>query len=337
MTFRDREKERLIPLKPELFSAEACMDGEYNGTRYPFCLHEKFSDENIHPSIREDAIGYFSNRGISWHDGIAGEDGIRLPSNHLCCSQSCCVNFLFPFAQSPEDLKQVLLELGYHVNEVLPISLDLPTEGGGHSYVGFEWIGEKNYLHELSGGRPAAHDSRTRGSHFTSADFIIRFRQIDGRVRIILGEWKYTEFYPMENDKRFSASDTDRLKIYGPFLEKASSQLKLNSISSGSLFFDPFDQLMRQQLLASEMEAAREMGADAVSLLHIAPAQNHDLIDRITSPELANYGDTIHEVWGNITVEDRFKGVHQEDFLEVVSVHAPGDAWRDYMNLRYGG
>ncbi len=59
----------------------------------------------------------------------------------------------------------------------------------------------------------------------------------------------------MEDGKRVSASDTDRLKINGPFLEKASSQLKLNGISHGALSFDPFDQLMRQQLLASEMES----------------------------------------------------------------------------------
>ena len=59
----------------------------------------------------------------------------------------------------------------------------------------------------------------------------------------------------MGDDKRVSASDTDRLKIYGPFLEKASSQLQLNGISHGALSFDLFDQLMRQQLLASGMES----------------------------------------------------------------------------------
>jgi hypothetical protein len=50
-------------------------------------------------------------------------------------------------------------------------------------------------------------------------------------------------------------------------------------------FYEPFYQLMRQQLLAREMETARECGADVVSLLHIAPAQNA-CFQRVTSPNL---------------------------------------------------
>jgi hypothetical protein len=40
--------------------------------------------------------------------------------------------------------------------------------------------------------------------------------------------------------------------------------------------------IMRQQLLAHEMEKAHELGADIVSLLHFSPAHNKDFM-RVTS------------------------------------------------------
>ena len=55
------------------------------------------------------------------------------------------------------------------------------------------------------------------------------------------------------------------------------------------LYYEPFYQFMRQQFLAAKMEAAREMGADVVSLLHISPDENGDF-KRITSPLLKGLG-----------------------------------------------
>ena len=53
---------------------------------------------------------------------------------------------------------------------------------------------------------------------------------------------------------------------------------------------------MRQQLLAHEMERAKELGADIVSLLHIAPKHNKEF-QRVTSPELSTIGDSVIDVW----------------------------------------
>ncbi len=71
--FREREKRRLVPLKPELFSAEACKPGRYGQKRYDFCLRNDRASENLHAGIRDDALEYFRRRDIRWHDGI--EDG----------------------------------------------------------------------------------------------------------------------------------------------------------------------------------------------------------------------------------------------------------------------
>ena len=96
MGFRDREKRRLAALKPELFTVEACEWGSYGDRTYEFCLRDNRAKENLHGSIRDEALRYFRECGIKWHDGIG--DG---PSNHLCCSQSCCANFWMPFVHEP--------------------------------------------------------------------------------------------------------------------------------------------------------------------------------------------------------------------------------------------
>ena len=259
MTFRDREKRRLETLKPKLFSERARRSGMYRGARREFCLHEYCSVENLEVGIRDAALTYFETRAIGWHDGKSNG-----PSNHLCCSQSSCVNVWFPFVQAPEALGAVVRGLGYDVDAMLPIKSDLPLPDGSRPYVAFEWIGERNYLGELRRGEPAPDEGRTRGASFTSLDFCFRFRRSDGRIQIVAGEWKYTEQYRVGADLRFSGSGTDRLdRVYREHLARPDSQI-VGDVAPEALFFDPFDQLMRQQLLCTAMERCREMDADVV-------------------------------------------------------------------------
>ena len=330
MTFIDREKQRLIPLKPQLFSAEACEPGYYGKVSRGFCLRDDRAEENLHTTIRDEPIVYFKERKIRWHDSKKGR-----PSNHLCCSQCCCVNFRFPFVSAPDKLAAVLRNLGYDVAQMLPFELDEKLKDGSSPYVAFEWIGERNYLKELSGGKVASDRGRKRGANFTSLDFAFRFRRTDGRIQIVAGEWKYTEKYTGK-DLRISRSGTDRLCIYRPYMEQPDCQINLGCVSLGALFFDPFDQLMRQQLLCSSMERHHEMGADIVSLLHVAPAANKNLMDRVTSPELKSVGSDIHQIWAKLVSSERFSGVFTEDLLPLVCQYAPVPEWATYMQLRYG-
>ena len=341
MTFREREKRRLDPLKQQLFSPSASRDGLYRGARRSFCLHEDCRDENLHTAIRERALSYFKCRRIKWHDGKKD-----LPSNHLCCSQTCCVNFWFPFIQAPGRLARVLRGLGYDVDRMLPIDSDLPNAPTPAPFVAFEWIGERNYLCELSRGEVADDSKRTRGSNFTSLDFCLRFLRTDGRIQIVAGEWKYTEYYPKHKDLRRSPSGTDRLeRIYGPHLKRSDSQILGRGVERDvkrkvkfeDLFFDPFDQLMRQQLLCSAMERRREMNADIVSLLHVAPCANRELMHRVTSSSLEACGSDVHKIWGSLVQPGRFRGVAVEALLNLVLANAPTAQTRHYLELRYGG
>ncbi len=305
MTFREGEKMRLVPLKPTLFSERACRSGMYRKARRDFCLHEDFSKENPEAGIREAALAYFEDRAIGWHDGKGNG-----PSNHLCCSQSCCVNFWFPFVQAADQLGAVLRGLGYDVTEMLEIDADCAMRDGTAPYVAFEWIGKQNYLGERLRGKVATDDGRTRGANFTSLDFCMRFRRSDGRIQVVAGEWKYTEYYAKGVDLRHSRSrsKTDRLDcIYREHLEKPDCQIA-GDVPFELLFFDPFDQLMRQQLLCTAMERAGEMNADVVTLLHVAPRANGELMQRVTSEALDSFGSDIHAIWAALTRPGRFKG-----------------------------
>lgn len=101
------------------------------------------------------------------------------------------------------------------------------------------------------------------------ADFAISFKE--GKTHILLGECKYAEYYTPDRPLQYSEDGTDRLKIYGP--ARVSSVVGGRKAEVEDLFYDPFDQLMRHHLLASEMEKAREMGADVISVLHGSPRE----------------------------------------------------------------
>lgn len=330
MGFRDREKKRQHTLGSEFFESDP-FNGNYRNIPRFFCLKDR--RKNICEPFRDPAIQYFRNREITWHDGGTKIRKNDLPSNHLCCSQSCCVNFNFPYIDHAEGLKTFLQHLGYSVKEVLPIVSDKDENEPFKNYIGFEWIGDKNYLNE----KVQKNAKRKRGEYFTSADFIIRFRQENNEIRILLGEWKYTENYNSNKCIRYSKNGTDRLAdIYQESLKSQSCQIQINQSKLESLFYDPFDQLMRLQLLASAMEEQREMRADIVSTIHIVPKANKEFNLRITSPQLSKHGSTVHKIWETLVCDDRFKGFYLEDIINHYCKSYHRDDVRQYIKRRYG-
>ncbi len=94
---------------------------------------------------------------------------------------------------------------------------------------------------------------------------------------------------------------------------------------------------MRQQFLAYEMEKANEMGAEKVSLLHIAPAHNLDF-RKVTSPTLKQLGNSPTEIWANLVKDGtRFKSVCSEDLFGTLSADQFPEMkdWLDYIQERY--
>jgi len=178
--FLENEKARQVEFKSNslYFSNAARNNGIYKGKARPFCLPVEHAEENLFLDIRQKATDYFKSQKIKWHDGHGNN-----PSNHLCDSQVCCVNFLFPFANQPRALAEVLRFVFPDIQEMIQIE--------NEQYVAFEWIGKENYLHE----KTKANSERTRGANFTSADAVVLFKQKDGKRHGVLIEWKYTESY----------------------------------------------------------------------------------------------------------------------------------------------
>jgi hypothetical protein len=322
-TFGQSENQRLANLKQSspYFSSQARVDGVYRGKPRPFCLPRASARENLFPEIRESATAYFSAHEIKWHDGRDGD-----PSNHLRDGQVMCVNLLFPFADKPQALAELLRPLFPAIRRLLPME-----EPG--AFVSFEWIGHQNYL----GERIARDGKRTRGANFTSADAAVMFEREDGRRQITLIEWKYTESYSATSF-RIAKSGTDRTAIYRHLYQREDFPLDKGLLPSfDALFYEPFYQLLRQQMLAHEMEKAGELGAQVVTYLHIAPAHNRAL-RRITSPELRSLGESAIDVWKRLVkTRDRFISISTEDLFGAFPVRRFPElrSWWDYIAARY--
>lgn len=300
------EKSRYTEWKPtaHIFSRGVRLGGNYKGGKYayPFCLPQDCGNENLAREIRERALAYFDSHAIKWHDGHN-----QTPSNHLCDSQVCCVNFLFPFANQPDALKDLLQPVYRDIAQMLPFSDE------DNQFVAFEWIGKDNYLSEVK----REGQRRTRGANFTSTDAMVMFERKNGSKQIVLIEWKYTESYsPVPLHK--ARSGRDRREIYRHLYERDDCPLDKKVLKNyDALFYEPFYQLMRQQFLAHEMECAHEFGAKVASLLHISPAHNGEL-ERVTSIGLLdlNIGTTVTDIWKKLVKPaNRFASVHTEELF----------------------
>jgi hypothetical protein len=303
-------------------SDAARLEGVYKkGKSHPICLPRDHAEENLFPGIRELALAYFAKYAIKWHDGQASK-----PSNHLCSSQVCCVNFLFPFHDQPDALAKLLRPVYPDLARMLPI------ENG--QYVAFEWIGQDNYLRE----KISRNGKRTRGANFTSADAAVMFERTDGKRQFVLIEWKYTEAYNSKQSLAVAKSGTDRREIYRWLYNRADCPLDKDVLPTfDALFYEPFYQLMRQQLLANEMEKERELGAHVVSVLHIEPAQNREF-QRVTSSELECLGETVTGVWQRLVREqDRFTSISTETLFGELVANPMSEmrTWAEYVGARY--
>ncbi len=323
-TFLETERGRQANFKKtsQYFSGVALEDGIYKGRVRPFCLPRECAEENLFPEIRESIKTYFAKQEIKWHDG---QD--RRPSNHLCDSQVCCANFLFPFADKPRALFGLL-------RQVFPSIREMVSMENNGLFVSFEWIGLKNYLGEMI----SRNRKRTRGANFTSADAAVMFERNDGLRQIVLIEWKYTESYH-DTSLKFAKSGKDRTTIYAHLFEGEDCPLKTDLLPKpngfDSLFFEPFYQLMRQQFLANEMEKAQELGAKLVSVLHIAPAHNLDF-PKVTSPELRLLGDSVIGIWKKLMrTPDRFASISTERmFGDLPIKNLEMNSWWEYVSTR---
>jgi len=270
---------------------------------------------NLAPSIREAAQDYFMRYGITWHRH----------ANHGLSSQVCCLNFLMPLATRPDLLSKVI---GQALNIAPPEMLEVEVGAFDQPwFVGFEWIGQVDYLNEA----PAA-GRRTRGANATSADAIVRFRH-EGRVEALLIEWKYTETYgapipPAGNATRVARYKDLAFAPNGPI--RADLGLGLTDF-----FWEPFYQMLRQQMLAVGMQRAKELEAEQVRVLHISPMGNRAL-HKVTAPALRRLGDDAFGAFRAVLTDpSAFIDRSIEQVFGPQVAATPDDLWSAYLIDRY--
>lgn len=135
-----------------------------------------------------------------------------------------------------------------------------------------------------------------------------------------------------------AASGQSRVEIYRWLFEQPDCPINKTRLPGfEALFFEPFYQFMRQQLLAYEMEKVHELGADIVSLLHISPAHNLDF-RTITSPRLESRGLSATDVWKTlVTLPDRFISISTESLFGQLDLSCYPELleWQTYIQARY--
>jgi hypothetical protein len=205
----------------------------------------------------------------------------------------------------------------------LPIVEVLPFEENAAEFLTFEWTGWRNYLGEYGTEGVVGHHRKA-----TSADAGIRFIGESGETEIALIEWKYVETYP---PKPTDPPPPQRLARYRAAAER---ELDLSVVPFEDLFVEPFYQLMRLQLLAAEIEAAGESGCGRARLVHVAPAENRELMDALPRQSFRSVGASLYEVWRTLTRRpDRFVTMDSGALWR----HAEGildpDVWARYSHL----
>lgn len=258
---------------------------------------------------------YFAGKGIQWHSH----------SNHGLSSQVCCINFLAPLAHDPEKLARLVQSaLGGSAPTMLPVE---KGPNGRPWHVGFEWIGG-DYLNE--GGKS---NVRSRGANATSADAVLMFER-DGRRETLLIEWKYTESYGTPIG---AAGNATRLQRYQAIAFHPAGPIRADlGLRVEDFFWEPYYQLLRQQMLAFQMEKAREDGAEIVRVLHISPTANRAL-KVVTAPALRPFGNDLATAWTSVLqAPDRFASLDTAIvFGPLVRELSDTSDWADYLRRRY--
>lgn len=298
------------------------------GLRHGYLLALGHEEENLYPALRGigGAVDFFRERGVSWHrTGRSGDTrGHNGPTRNMASSQIACANFFLPLLDIEGSLTAVARSIDSDVEEVIAIQ-----HQGRTSTVEFEWIGAKR---SLEGGRQ-------RGANNTSVDALLLARSGSGCCAYLL-EWKYVEEYPPAKDLGNGKSGDTRRSRYAHLFNCPDSSFNA-AMPLDAFFFEPFYQIMRQQLLADRMVRDNELGVTDAKVIVVVPQQNVAYRDRVTSPALASrFPDMNVEavVRACLKKPNHFSVTNPATLVNAVerACGPRGSEWVNYQQERYG-
>ena len=232
---------------------------------------------------------------------------------------------LFPFIDNPEALADALRPHFPDIKCMIPME--------DNRYIAFEWIGKTNYLREEA----KIGDSRKRGAGNTSIDAMMVYETPTGEKVMLLIEIKYSESYGASY-KRFRSDGSDRIESYEDFFYDLSSPINRSVAPNLEDFlYEPFYQLLRHTLLASQIRQAEPESVSRVQVVHLVVSKNRDLLS-VTSPAFRPLGETTYEVWRKLLAEpEGFTLIPAETFFKNIESDKPHELepWVLYMKDRY--
>jgi hypothetical protein len=129
-----------------------------------------------------------------------------------------------------------------------------------------------------------------------------------------LVEWKYTESYDAAPDRR---GDDTRTRRWGPFLADPDGPIDGTLMPLPRYFDEPFYQLVRQQLLADQLERSHALGADRVRVVHVLSPQNVAYQRSVHHDEQRALGTSVSAIWNQLLRRrDRFTTLDPAVFLD---------------------
>lgn len=284
-----------LPAEAKVPAPYLGKDGSTSGPRYDFCLPADHAVFSLLPEVRESALALFAEFGIPWHASVRGG-----PSNHLLSSQVQCVNALGQMVADPE---RIIRAFG----PVLGTTELHQIEPG--RWLTFEYIGTEDHLHEAVAGK------RIRGANCTSVDAAFVHSTRAGLRELVLVEWKYTEHYARRTV--VPAKDAVRYERYGHLLAAPDGPIAIELLPFDELLQEPLYQLMRQQLLAHELEKARAHEVDRVRVVHVLPMGNTAYQASLHGTLAPLLGPTVKDVWHRLLRHpDRFVPMDSAVFLD---------------------
>jgi hypothetical protein len=277
-------------------------------------------------NIREDALEYFSTKGIYWHKNSMENNPETIPEGDMLSSQVSCVNHLFLLRQNQDYASAILNHIDNRI-----VSAEIVRDGyGNDGYLEFESNGTKSNDNPLKEKSP----KRKRGEKSTSVDAVMVGKKDDGGNILVLIEWKYTEDYTKNYDNKCKCKYIEGYHDYHLlFKDEKCPIYRVENFKD--LYFDPFYQLMRQTLLGWKMAEANECGCNEYIHLHIIPKDNLK-IQEITSPNLKSEGKDMSIVWKNFLKEPfRYKVLSPEELLYPLKKDKNLTNFFEYLKERY--
>ena len=134
--------------------------------------------------------------------------------------------------------------------------------------------------------------------------------------------------------KAFSRGGTNRVSIYKDRILDPASPINRQHVDKlADLFYDPFEQLLRQALLAWRLALDDDLFDDWLHL-HVIPAANRELIDHVTAPNLA--GASMPEAFAStLKHPNTYRHVTPTRLLSQLSAAAGPTGWRAWLAGRY--